>query len=204
VLDRAQALGFLGPGPVTDHIDRSLAFVEAWSQVRGRTAPTTLLDLGSGGGVPGLVLALVWRHCAVTLLDGSDRRVAFLQEVVTALGLASRVGAVAERAEVAGHGPLRFGFDLVVARGFAAPAVTAECGGAFLRPGGSILAVAEPPGGDSRRWPPASLAQLGLGLGPLITEQATVQVIEPVDDFPDRYPRRVGVPTKRPLWVALP
>ncbi len=214
VLERARGWGFLGPGPIDNHVQRSLAFLPAWTSVCASTpaftaasapaftaasAPDTVLDLGSGGGVPGLVLAVAWPTSHVLLLDGSQRRVAFLDEAIDALGLRGRVRAVAQRAEEAGRSTLRGRYAFVTARGFGPPAVTAECGAPLLRPDG-ILAVAEPPGGDSARWPAAPLAQLGLEVAGLVTDPASVQVLRRWGPLPDRYPRRVGIPAKRPLW----
>jgi 16S rRNA (guanine527-N7)-methyltransferase len=198
VLESARELGFLGPGPVEDHLERSFAFEAAWTSIRP-DPPPTILDLGTGGGVPGLILALTWPLSRVVLLDGSDRRVEFLHGAIDRLGLADRVRPLAQRAEEAGHSALRGTFSLVTARGFAAPAVTAECGAALLEPAG-LLAVAEPPGGNPDRWPVGPLAALGLELAGLTVEPAAIQLLHLVGPFPDRYPRRVGIPSKRPLW----
>ena len=181
-------------------LQHSLAFAQAWHQAAGGGIPANVLDLGSGGGVPGLVLAHLW-DCPIVLLDGSVRRAAFLVEQVRLLGLAERVSVEVARAETAAHGPLRASRALVVARGFAAPSVTAECGGAFLRPGG-VLAVSEPPRTEPERWSVGGLGALGLRLGPQIERPGRVQVLEWAGPFPERFPRRVGIPAKRPLWPA--
>jgi 16S rRNA (guanine527-N7)-methyltransferase len=203
VLETARELGFLGPGPVDDHLERSLAFVHAWRSLRPEV-PATMLDMGSGGGVPGLILAEVWTATPVLLLDGSERRVAFLHEAISVLHHGSghgetRVRALAQRAEDAARSSLRGGYDLVTARGFAAPAVTAECGAPLLAPDGLLL-VSEPPGGAPDRWPTTPLADLGLRTGGLVTDPAAIQILVRTADVPDRYPRRVGIPAKRPLW----
>jgi 16S rRNA (guanine527-N7)-methyltransferase len=198
VLERARELGFLGPGPVAGHLRHSQAFVAAWASIRD-TDPTAVADLGSGGGVPGLALALAWPEARMLLLDGSDRRAAFLREAVHALGLSTRVTTVAQRAEETGHSTWRGAYELVTARGFGPPAVTAECGGALLAPGG-ILAVAEPPGSDPARWPAGPLTELGLEAVGLVSRPATIQLLRRTGPFPSRYPRRVGIPAKRPLW----
>ena len=195
VLGRAQGLGFLGPGPVEQHVTRALDLGRA---VPG--TPSRALDLGSGGGIPGLPLALMWPGSRWVLLDGSLKRASFLEEAVEQLGLSDRMTVVAQRAEAAGRSPvLRGAFDLVVARGFAGPAVTAECGSPFLRRGGWLV-VAEPPGGEPSRWDRAGLHRLGLDAGPALRSPTACQVLVQVDQCPDRYPRRVGIPAKRPLW----
>ncbi len=203
VLERSQELGFLGPGPVTDHIERALHAVDVILPLApdepGRAVH--IMDLGSGGGLPGLPLCLAlpasWHWI---LLDGSVTRTRFLAEAVEELDLAGRVTVVTARAEEAGRrADLRGSLDLVVARSFGAPAVTAECSAGFLRPAGHLV-VAEPPGGDPTRWPVEGLAPLGLE--PVVLHQGptTFQVIAARTPCPDRYPRRVGVPAKRPLF----
>src|SRR5581483_4448045 len=98
----------------------------------------------SGGGLPGLPLALAQPSRAWVLLECVTTRARFLAQAVITLGLTERVAVVAERAEDAGRGPLRGGFDAVIARSFGAPAVTAECAAPFLEAGG-VLVVASPP-----------------------------------------------------------
>ena len=91
-------------------------------------------------------------------------------------------------------------YPLVVARAFGPPAVTAECGVGFLSPGGR-LAVSEPPGGDPDRWPREGLARLGLqGPEVLAGSGASVAVLRLADPAEPRWPRRAGVPARRPLW----
>jgi 16S rRNA (guanine527-N7)-methyltransferase len=159
--------------------------------------PDRALDLGSGGGVPGLFLALTWPESRWTLLDANERRSTFLVGVVAELGLAGRVDVVNERAEIAARGALRATLDLVVSRSFGAPAVTAECGSPFLHTGGRLV-VSEPPNDSSERWPQDGLRALGL-----VDRGRTgaVRVLEQAEETPDRYPRRVGIPAKRPLWT---
>ena len=162
-------------------------------------APRKAIDLGSGAGVPGLPLALLWQGTEWVLLDGSTRRCAFLEEAVSELGLEGKVEVVCSRAEEAGRTHLRGGFDLAVARSFAAPAVTAECGSPFLEVGG-LLVVAEPPGGNPQRWDPAGVAELGMELAATSASPTAHQVLRQVIPCPTRYPRRVGIPAKRPLF----
>lgn len=89
----------------------------------------------------------------------------------------------------------------MVARGFGPPAVTAECAAPLLAEGGR-LTVSEPPEPppDRPRWPPEGLAELGLALGPEWHVPFHYRSFVQVERCPDRYPRRVGVPAKRPLF----
>lgn len=201
LLEESRQLGFLGPGSIDAHIDHARAFA-----VAAGAAPARALDLGAGGGLPGLVLAsLVWPETDWVFLDGMQRRTAFLREAVDLAGLTSRVTVVTERAEAyARRIEARDAFDLVVARSFGPPAVTAECAAPLLRPDG-LLVVSEPPtSADAARWPAAGLAELGLGEPRFVEVPGDRPVhlvtIRRVGPCPDRYPRRVGVPAKRPLF----
>lgn len=194
VLDMSREKGFLGPGPALFHVEHARDFLPLVSGAQ------SVLDLGSGGGVPGLVLA---RNCPTqrfVLLDAMDRRSAFLRSSVAVLGLADRVQVRTGRAEQLAREPdLEAVFDVVVARSFGPPAVTAECGARFTRPGG-VLVVSEPPT-DEGRWPADGLAELGLAKGDrLMGKSATLQILIRTGPLDDRFPRRVGIPAKRPLF----
>jgi 16S rRNA (guanine527-N7)-methyltransferase len=193
-LDRARALGFLGPGPVAAHIDHAAVFVSALVGVDG-----VVVDLGSGGGVPGLVVALARPDLEVVLVDAMAKRCRFLRSAVAALGLEDRVRIVEARAEEVGRGALRSTASAVTARSFGPPAATAECAAPLLQLGGRLI-VSEPPDGPAR-WPAASVAELGLRIAARPEAGGPrVQVLEQVAPCPDRFPRRVGVPSKRPLF----
>jgi 16S rRNA (guanine527-N7)-methyltransferase len=193
VLTRARQLGVLGPGPIEDHLRHAEAYASAVD------APERALDLGSGAGLPGLVLAIgPWPASVWTLLDASERRCALLLEAVAGLGLDDRVSVRRDRAEAAGRDPgLRSGFDLVVARSFAAPAVTAECAAPFLVLGGRLV-VSDPPDPDPNRWPAGPLDELGLEADGNVPGPIHLRRLRQARPCPDRYPRRV--PAKRPLW----
>ncbi len=201
-LRRSEALGFLGRMPIEDQIAHALGFRYAVEGVLHR-APTSALDLGSGGGLPGLVLGTVWPESTLALLDASERRTAFLQQEVETLGWSGRVQVVRGRAEEVGRDPAMAGeFEVVVSRSFGSPAVTAECAAPLLGVGG-LLAVSEPPGDDhDARWSPEGLGELGLALTSDYRhlDRFGYQLITKVAPTPDRYPRRVGIPTKRPLF----
>lgn len=193
VLDESRRLGFLGDGDLVFHVEHARGY--------GALLPAdtrSVLDLGSGGGLPGLVVASDRPDLSVTLLDANERRCAFLETAIDRLALAADVRC--GRAELLGRDPsLRGSFDVVVARSFGAPPVLAECAAPFLREGGHLI-VSEPPEAQDR-WSHEGLALVGLedlgthrhaGLGYRLFVQRSV--------CPDRYPRRVGIPAKRPLF----
>lgn len=194
VLRRAQELGLIGDGDLGPHIQRALDMAAVIP-----SEPDLALDLGSGGGLPGLPLALLYPTARWVLLDGSVKRAGFLSEAVSQLDLSDRVSVRAERAEETARTELRSTFDLVVARSFGPPAATAECAAPFLRVGGRLV-VAEPPGSTGARWDTAGLARLGLGPASTVTDPSAVAVIRQEQPCPDAYPRRTGIPVKRPLF----
>jgi 16S rRNA (guanine527-N7)-methyltransferase len=191
-LGRARELGFLGPGAVVDHVAHAQGFLDVIAAVRGR-----VVDLGSGGGVPGLVVAVARPDLEVVLVDATAKRCRFLESAAAALGLAgTRV--VEGRAEVVGRGPLRGSAAAVLARSFGAPPVTAECAAPLLHVGG-LLVVSEPPE-DTGRWPAEAVRQLGLTVRRRTDTTPVMQVLEQTEPCPERFPRRDGMPAKRPLF----
>jgi 16S rRNA (guanine527-N7)-methyltransferase len=223
-LAEARLQGLLGPGPLEVHLRHSEAFVEAlkraWT-IPERTFDVTftpgseedaidLLDLGSGGGVPGMIISELWPASTITLLDSSKRRCALLSEWVAQAGSSSRVAVLCGRAEELARDPeLRGTFDAVVARSFGRPPVTAECAAPFLRVDG-LLVVSDPPtadeeptvdsGAEGPRWPVEGLAKLGLEPLLRITDPFHFTILRQSEICPDRYPRRTGIPAKRPLF----
>lgn len=190
--EEAQGMGLLGPAPIAEHLAHTTRFIDALGTgVCGR-----VLDLGTGAGLPGLVLACWWPQTTWVLLDGKEKRASLLRQTVWNLGWDDRIEVRWGRAESLAHERvLRERFALVVARLFGPPAVVAECASGFLMVGGQ-LAVSEPPGGASR-WPAASVEQLGLQVGEL---RASIQVLQKARALSSGLPRREGMPTKRPLF----
>jgi 16S rRNA (guanine527-N7)-methyltransferase len=202
VLRRSSKLGFLGGMALDEQIDHALGFVFAAEVSLGR-APVTVLDLGSGGGVPGLVLSSCWPECRLVLMDANERRTEFLASELVEWGSGTAIEVVRARAEEVGRDPLwREQIELVTSRSFGAPAVTAECGASFLSLGGRLV-VSEPPEVDSdSRWPADGVGQVGLGRADRLRFDGRFgfQVLTKVETLSDRFPRRVGIPTKRPLF----
>ncbi len=190
VLGEAAGLGFLGPGPVEAHIIHAARFADA-------LRPTAdVLDLGSGGGMPGLVLAALHPDLMVVLLDARTNRTDFLARAVGRLGWAARVTVVAGQAETLGRSPdWRGRCSAVVARSFGSPSVTAEDAAPFLAVGGQLL-VSEPPDSSAGRWPAAGLALVGLEADEPMEGLASFTQARPC---PDRFPRR----RQRPALFGL-
>ena len=204
LLAEARALGLLGPGPLDPQIRHAQGFAAIARRLSEHGAER-LVDLGSGGGLPGLVVATEWPEVTVALLEANGRRAAFLRRAVERLGLEIRVSVLEERAEVCGREPgSRAGFDGVLARSFGRPAVLAECAAPLLKVGGWLL-VSEPPRSEDEdrgdaRWPAEPLRQLGLEPAEVIHEGFEYRILRQRQPCPDRFPRRNGVPAKKPLF----
>jgi 16S rRNA (guanine527-N7)-methyltransferase len=193
-LVEGQRQGYVGPGPIAPHLDHALRYATATSAPAGAA-----LDLGSGGGLPGLVLAVAWPDSTWVLLDAAARRIEFLGEAVDRLRLGPRVQVLHARAEDVGHDPAWRGrFGLVVSRSFGPPPVVAECAAPFLQVGGWLI-VSEPPDAPER-WPAAGLARVGLArVSPAGTVAGLARFCQ-VERCPARFPRRPAAQKKRPLF----
>jgi 16S rRNA (guanine527-N7)-methyltransferase len=193
-LELGQQRGSVGPEVVEIHVARALAFFAP-----GAPAPGALcLDLGSGGGLPGLPLAVAHPHTRWTLLDARQQRVDDLRRAVDRLGIGHRVTVVHARAEDAGRGPERGTYDVVVARSFGPPARTAEYAAPFLRPAGALIVSVRAEGAS---WPAQPIPALGLGAPESWTAAGMAfrryPLERPVDD---RYPRRPQAQARHPLF----
>lgn len=159
--------------------------------------PSIALDLGAGGGVPGLVLALAWSESNWVFIDARERSTNFLSVACADLGIGQRVRIHRGRAEeLARDSALRHSFQVVTARGFAPPGTTAECASGFLVKDGYLL-VSEPPE-ESDRWSSQGLAELGMRR--VSPNSGSVAVVRQLEICDDRFPRRSGIPRKRPLF----
>lgn len=136
-------------------VEHARAFTRALEPVVGR-----VVDLGSGGGLPGLVVAFDRPDLEIVLVDRRQKRTDLLGRAVSRLGMERRVTV---HCGDANRVPDLFpeGFDGVTARGFGPPATTLELAEAVLASGGhGRIVISEPPAGD--RWDPGVLAALGL------------------------------------------
>lgn len=180
VLAEGARLGFIG-GDLRAHV----AHARRLSSVLDADGHA-ILDLGSGGGLPGLVIAVDRPDVHVTLLDANVKRTDFLHRAIGRLDLGGRVVVWTGRAEVLGREAHRRGTqDVVVSRAFGTPARTAECASPFLRVGGRLV-VSEPPG-EVERWPAAGLARLGLVS---LDSPAGLRAFRQFEACPATFPRR--------------
>jgi 16S rRNA (guanine527-N7)-methyltransferase len=150
-------------------------------------------DVGSGGGLPGIPLKLALPGLRLTLIESDQRKAGFLGEAIDALGLAGSA-VESRRAEEVGRDPAhRDGYDIVVTRAAARASVAAEYCLPLVAPGGVLLAQAR-----LSDWQLASGAVNRLG-GEVSGAKARVVRVKKLRLTPDEFPRRTGVPAKRPL-----
>ena len=164
----------------------------------------SFVDVGSGGGFPGVPLAIVFPGLRATLIESTGKKADFLVALNEALAL-PHVDVRRGRAETLAHqGDLRENFDFAVARALGSMSVVAELTLPYCRVGGTVVAQ-KTLGIDEelRRAEPAFRA-----LGGRLREIKEVEgagdskvlvVLEKIEPTPDRYPRRPGIPAKRPL-----
>ena len=184
-------------GPAADLVADCLVVVPHLQGAR------TLVDVGSGGGLPGLVLRIARPDLAVTLVEADRAKAAFLVQAAARLGLAG-VDVVAGRAEVAGHDPrYREAFDVATARALAPMPVLAELCLPFVRVGGRLLA--QKTGHEDVAAAAHAIEVLGGSPAEVVAapsaarSDGTVVVVSKLRPTPDRYPRRPGAPARRPL-----
>jgi 16S rRNA (guanine527-N7)-methyltransferase len=190
-------------GVLTRHFLDSLSCLAALP--RGLT-DQRVIDVGSGAGFPGLPLKIACPGLRLTLLEATGKKVDFLNAVVTGLRLAD-VAVVNARAEEAGHAPQhREVYDLAVARAVAVMRVLVELCLPFVRPGGLLIAqkgedprVEVQAAGPALRTLGGQLRQTLPVVVPGLEATRHLVVVDKVTSTPARYPRRPGVPTRRPL-----
>jgi 16S rRNA (guanine527-N7)-methyltransferase len=157
--------------------------------------PGPLADVGSGGGLPGLVLAVVRPARETHLIEATARKAAFIARAADEIGAAVHVHAA--RSEDVGRGPLRDACACVVARALAPPPVAVELCLPLCRPGGRVVLWSREPAGDA-----LAFAAAGVGGEVLVPECAGALVIGKLAATPERFPRRPGMAAKRPLRAA--
>lgn len=187
------------------HFVDSLTITMALDGVPWAGGRFALLDIGTGAGMPGIPLKIACPQARLVLVDSVAKKTAFLRHVVGELGLQG-VEVITRRAEEMAHlGEYRESFDLVVCRAVAALATVAELTLPFCRIGG--LAVAPKKGDIEQELARAGAATAVLG-GRLRgirevnvegLEDHVLVVLEKTAATPAAYPRRPGIPARRPL-----
>ena len=189
-------------GVRTKHFLDSFSCVLAWKA----DPPQRLIDIGSGAGFPGIPLKIIYPLMQVTLVESVGKKAKFCRHIVEALNLED-VTVIQRRAETIGQMPEhRENYDWVVARAVARLPVLAEYLLPLVKVGGRMLAqkgesgpaevhAAENAmgilGGHVRQVIPVTL--------PGVVEERYLVLADKVGATPPKYPRKAGIPSKRPL-----
>lgn len=190
VLEKSKQLGFLGPGPIQDHIIHSLLYTDP---LRG--FEDNVIDLGAGGGIPSLPLLWDSDDFNITLLDTSRKRCSFLLWATSELGVVDRTKVVCERAEEFGAvKDNRQLYSAVIARGFGPPAMTLEYAAPLLRVGGRCI-ISEPP--SPRNWPRHEIEELGLRK---LESEPNLAIFESFMQCEEVYPRPARAQNRAPVF----
>jgi 16S rRNA (guanine527-N7)-methyltransferase len=186
------------------HFLESAAIIPALHDEGLSLSERSLIDVGSGTGVPGIPLKLLEPSLKLTLVEAKQRKSEFLQALLPEIGL-DDVQIVTKRAEEAGHDPLyRDQYDFGVAKALAPLRTLVELTLPFVQMGGVVLA---PKGKEAEREAKEAHEALETLNGSLRTI-APLQLSEPAQSVvmvdkvlptPQRFPRRPGIPAKRPL-----
>jgi 16S rRNA (guanine527-N7)-methyltransferase len=186
---------------VRHHLD-SLSIVSAVALRDGMT----VIDVGTGAGFPGLPLAIVYPAIQVTLMEATGKKVAFMDHVIAELGL-TNARTLHARAEEAGQMPdQRAAYDLVLARAVARLPALCEYLLPLARVGGRCIAMKGASAHEEAKDSRHALQILGGRMDrivevplPDVDEPHYLVVIEKTDATPTPYPRKPGIPTRKPL-----
>ena len=166
----------------------------------------TLIDVGTGAGLPGIPLAVYAPHLTVTLLDSLNKRVRFLTEVTAAMGL-QNVRCIHARAEEAARtAEHRAAYDIAVSRAVARLPVLLEYTLPFVRVGGTLLALKGRAYAEEQKEARRAADVLGGGCItarpvhlPGLDDVRAILTVTKERQTPAAYPRGGGAPTRRPL-----
>jgi len=167
---------------------------------------TYVVDVGTGAGFPGIPLKIFCPEMEVLLVDSVKKKVAFLEDLVERLGITG-VSVRWDRAETMGvSGEFREKADIVVSRAVAPLNVLSELCLPLVRPGGHFLSMKGPGAGEELSAATRVIEMLGGHLErteriklPMGNDERTLVLIKKVGHTPKGYPRRPGMPAKKPL-----
>lgn len=190
---------------ITKHFVDSLSVVKSFPLLKEGKG-LSIMDVGTGGGFPGIPLKIAFPDCRITLLDSLNKRVKFLEEVFGALGLTD-ICAVHGRAEDLGrNGSLREQYDVAVSRAVANLSTLSEYCLPFVKPGGVFISYKSGEAEEEIRSAEHAVSILGgkiREVHPFLLPGTDIKrsfvLIGKEKKTPGKYPRKAGLPSKEPL-----
>lgn len=179
----------------------------AFSVATLRTASLTLCDVGAGAGFPSLPLKIAFPSLNITIVDSLNKRISFLEKLVQQLGL-TNVTLIHDRAETFGAAKniYRESFDVVTARAVARLSVLSELCLPLVKVGGQFIALKASQADEELTQAKMAIDVLGADVNtvdqlvlPHSDEPRTIIVLDKIRATPTKYPRRPGVPGKKPI-----
>lgn len=179
----------------------------AFAEPRLQSEQLTLCDIGAGAGFPSLPLKIAFPQLKVTIVDSLNKRIAFLTDLVAKLGL-NDVTLVHDRAETfsAKKSSNREQYDVVTARAVARLSVLSELCLPAAKVGGEFIAYKASAAPEELQQGGKAIKQLGGKVRNTVTltlpgtdEERNIIVVDKVKATPGKYPRRPGLPNKKPI-----
>ncbi len=167
---------------------------------------TSLIDVGTGAGFPGIPLKIIFPDLKVTLLDSLNKRVSFLDEVIDRIGL-NGIQAIHGRAEDVGRNPeFREKYDMCVSRAVANLSTLSEYCMPFVKVGGSFISYKSGTIEDELKQAEKAVKILGGSIEKVVNfrieeidaERSLIQIMKK-NRIPMKFPRKAGIPGKEPL-----
>jgi 16S rRNA (guanine527-N7)-methyltransferase len=194
------------PSVQVKHFLDSLTIVLALPGNQMQKPDFNIVDVGTGAGFPGVPLKIVFPQPGLVLIEPTAKKTSFLRHIVRTLELES-IEVLNSRAEEAAHLPLyREQFDLALSRAVAPLPALVELTLPFCHIGGRFVAQKKGEIDQEINDAKNAIAELGGGLGQIkrieLDEFIDVRylvVIDKIHPTPDKYPRRTGVPQRRPI-----
>lgn len=183
-------------------------FIDSLSLINGVDVfhVKNLIDVGTGAGFPGIPLKIVFPHLKIVLIDSLNKRIKFLENVISELGL-SDIRAIHGRAEDLARKPeYRGQFELCVSRAVARLPVLSEYCIPFVKKGGTFISYKSAEAGQEIRQSAEAVRTLGAKIDKIIefrlpgtNIERKLVVITKERHTPAKYPRKAGLPAKEPL-----
>jgi 16S rRNA (guanine527-N7)-methyltransferase len=190
-----------------EHLTDSLSFHLAKSKLHLKISDLKVIDLGSGGGFPAIVLSILYPHLQITMLESVKKKAHFLETVIHELQI-ENASVLSERIEIIGNdNSYRETFHLVTARALAGISVVLEYAMPLMQTNGYLVAFKTEKELQNLNIAQKAAAHLGgkymeaiLYTMPEKDLKRALMIFQKTDPTPTKYPRKPGIPKKRPLF----